>query len=71
MRHQLRPRFRRRFKLRVAIAVRLLAIGLRKTRPSRAHIPRHVLDDLRNGVHLRIESRGQIGIGDLCHRAFA
>ena len=63
--HQLSPGCGRRFELAVAIAIRFLAVGFGKAGPARAHVPRHMLHDLRDRVHLRIERGSQVGVGDL------
>src|SRR5450759_525310 len=69
--HHLRARGRRLDELAVPLAVRLLAIGGQKIRPSRPHVPRHVFDNLRDGIHLAVERQTELFIRDLRHGVFA
>src|SRR5262249_25766212 len=55
-------------ELRVAMSVRLLAVGGVEARPTRAQVAGDVLDDQRDGVGFRIERREELRVVDLRHR---
>ena len=54
-RQQLSPGWRRRFELRIAIAVGLLAVGLEEISSARPHVAGEVLHDDRDGIGLRVQ----------------
>src|SRR5579863_2524918 len=67
-RHQFRARLRRVFELGVAVPVRLLPVAGQKIRPSRPHVPRHMLDDNGNRVRFLVQRRKQPSLRTLFHR---
>src|SRR6266852_4196767 len=60
----------RRFKFRVAVAVRLLAIGGEKIGPTRTHIPRRVFHDDGDGIGFWVKGRKKPLVGTLGYRPF-
>ena len=72
------PQFQKRgarrwrvFKFRVAVAIRLLAIGGQKIRPARTHVPGHMFYDKGDGVRFCVKLGEQAFIGTLRHSPFA
>ena len=68
--HQLVAAGRRIVEFPVAMPIRFLAVGGEEVGPTRAHVPRHVLDDGGDRVHLRVEHGDQLLVGDLFDRGF-
>jgi len=62
---------RSNYKLGVAVAIRLLTIGVKEIRPARSHVAGDMFDQDRYTVGLRIDLMKELILGQLLHGTLA